>query len=38
MRSRAPLVQMPPLATQLVDEPAVQLIARWIDQLAEANR
>ena len=35
MRSRAPLVQMPPLATQLVDEQAVQLIARWIEQLSE---
>jgi hypothetical protein len=34
MRSRSPIEQMPPLGTQLVDEEAARLIARWIDQLA----
>lgn len=30
MASRNPLVQMPPLGTQLVDEDALRLIRRWI--------
>jgi hypothetical protein len=30
MASRNPLVQMPPLGTQLVDEEALRLIKRWI--------
>jgi hypothetical protein len=30
MASRNPLVQMPPLGTQLVDEEALALIKRWI--------
>ncbi len=30
MASRNPLVQMPPLASRIVDEEAVQLIRRWI--------
>jgi hypothetical protein len=32
MRTRDPRVQMPPLGTALVDEAAVALIERWIDQ------
>jgi len=32
MSSRHPLVQMPPLGTKLVDEEAVGLIRRWIEQ------
>jgi hypothetical protein len=38
MRSRSTLEQMPPLGTQLVDEEAVGLIARWIDQLAPTKQ
>ncbi|HEY0706711.1 MAG TPA: hypothetical protein VGG33_07940, partial [Polyangia bacterium] len=30
MRSRDPLVQMPPLGTQLVDQQGLALIERWI--------
>jgi hypothetical protein len=30
MASRNPLVQMPPLGTQLVDEEALRLIKQWI--------
>jgi hypothetical protein len=33
MRSRDPLVQMPPLGTQIVDSAGLALIERWIDQL-----
>jgi hypothetical protein len=32
MRSREALVQMPPIGTALVDEQAVALIERWIDE------
>ena len=32
MGSRHPIAQMPPLGTRLVDEEAVQLIRRWIEQ------
>jgi len=32
MSSRNPLVQMPPLGTQIVDEEAVNLIRRWISE------
>lgn len=32
--ARTPVEQMPPLGTQLVDEEATRLLARWIDQLA----
>jgi mono/diheme cytochrome c family protein len=32
MSSRHPLVQMPPLGTQIVDEEAVTLISRWISE------
>jgi len=35
MRSRAPIHQMPPLGTSVVDDDAVALIARWIDELDE---
>ena len=30
--SRYPLLQMPPLGSQLVDEEAVTLIERWISE------
>jgi hypothetical protein len=32
MASRYPLMQMPPLGSQLVDEEAVALITRWISE------
>jgi hypothetical protein len=32
MQSRNPAVQMPPLATKLVDEEAVRLVREWIEQ------
>jgi mono/diheme cytochrome c family protein len=32
MSSRSPLVQMPPLGSQIVDEEAVDLIRRWISE------
>ena len=32
MASRYPLLQMPPLGSQLVDEEAVALITRWISE------
>jgi len=34
VRSRNPLVQMPPFGTQLVDDEAARLLASWIAQLA----
>jgi hypothetical protein len=30
MSTRNPLLQMPPLATRLVDEEAVRLVSKWI--------
>ena len=30
MRSRSPVMQMPPLGTQLVDDEAVRLMTEWI--------
>jgi hypothetical protein len=33
MRSRAPLIQMPPLGTALVDEEGLALIERWIREM-----
>jgi cytochrome c553 len=33
MRSRVPVLQMPPLGTQLVDDEGVRLMTRWIDDL-----
>lgn len=35
MRSRMPLVQMPPLGTQLVDEEGVRLLSAWIEELPD---
>ncbi len=32
MASRDPIVQMPPLATQIVDQAAVRLVREWIEQ------
>ncbi len=32
MASRSPILQMPPLGTQLVDEEAVALVRSWIEQ------
>ena len=32
--SRVPATQMPPLGSQLVDDVAVELVTRWIAQLA----
>jgi hypothetical protein len=34
MATRNPLVQMPPLATRIVDEEAVRLLRRWIAENA----
>ena len=35
--SRYPLMQMPPLGTELVDEEAVQLLARWITEMDQTG-
>jgi hypothetical protein len=32
MASRNPVAQMPPLGTQVVDEEALSIIRRWIEQ------
>lgn len=37
MRSRSPSTQMPPLGTVLRDQQAVDVITRWIGDLARAN-
>ncbi len=38
MRSRNPLVQMPPLGTQIVDGEGVALIERWIRQYLQTRK
>ena len=35
--SRYPLLQMPPLGTELVDEEAVQLLTRWINEMDQTG-
>ena len=37
MGSRAPVAQMPPIGTRLVDHDAVALVARWIDELGTTS-
>lgn len=34
VRSRDPVAQMPPMGTKIVDEQAVELLARWIEELS----
>jgi hypothetical protein len=38
MQSRDPLVQMPPLGTQAVDEVGVELVKRWIAELQPSHK
>jgi hypothetical protein len=38
MATRNPLVQMPPLATRIVDDEAVRLLRRWISEITGPRR